>query len=521
MSLVSMIIADRMESLTKYYDRWMNLITGGQDKPVRDAVLSYVEPGDVMLDVGCGTGTLAIKAVQKGAQVIGIDQSPAMLKLAREKAQANGVEVDFRLAQAQSLDLDEEFDVVTATFTFSEISPDGAEMVVADLAEHLKPGGKMIVADEARPTKAFQRIVSGLQRALVALLTFLIIEERPTRLHDLRALLESVGLAVTGEQLFQNSALHLVVAERRGLVVKPKREVLEPTIHSGLKGFLWDFLCWLFILPLTVRSGLYRIGSPTPGSPLLLTCNFYMTFKQVVKALRGWHCWLLVEDTEGWNVWCATDARIFSAEKAAALMRAYDVDSRLNHKTIVIPRLGGRIARRLSGLTTLRVGLRRAQSSRSGQGWRVIKGPIEARDLPAFIEGGFVATRPMRSLQRYYSLPQRLRVGTLTAPVAILCALPFLFILREFLLFFLTFGLVSSFVLGIFHYWIPGRTGVVKELLLGALAFLCLMGCTVAQGQPLTLRLGWVILALFIYSFVLGYMYQGSTPVIYWKRVWR
>lgn len=517
MSLVSMIIADRVESLTRYYDRWMSLITRGEDRRVRDAVLSYIEPGDVVLDVGCGTGTLAIKAAQKGAQVIGIDQAPAMLKLAREKAQANGVEIDFRLAQAQSLDLEEKLDAVTATFTLSEISPDEAEMVVADLAEHLKPGGKMIVADEARPTKTFQRLVSGLQRAIVALLTFIAIEERPTRLHDLRALLESIGLTVTDEQLFQSGALRLVVAERQGPVVKPRREILEPVIHSGLKGFLWDFLCWLFILPLAVRSGLYRIGSPTPDSPLLLTSNFYMTFKQVVKALRGQHCWLMVQDTEGWNVWCAADARIFSAEKAAALMRAYDVDGLLNHKTIVIPRLGGRIARRLSELTAPST----VSEATSGQGWRVIKGPIEARDLPAFIEGGFVATPPMGSLRRYYSLPQRLRVGTLTALSAIFCALPFLFILKEFLPFFLAFGLVSSFVLAIFHYWIPGRTGVVKEVLLAALAFIGLLGWTVAQGQPLTLRLGWVILALLIYSFVLGYMYQATTPVIYWKRVWR
>ena len=91
MSLVSMIIADRMESLTKYYDRWMNLITGGQDKRVREAVLGYIEPGDLVLDVGCGTGTLAIKAAQKGAQVIGIDQSPAMLKLAQKLSSSCGI----------------------------------------------------------------------------------------------------------------------------------------------------------------------------------------------------------------------------------------------------------------------------------------------------------------------------------------------------------------------------------------------------------------------------------------------
>ena len=251
MSLVSMIIADRMESLTRYYDRWMNLITGGQDRRVRDVVLSYIEPGDQVLDVGCGTGTLAIKATQKRAQVIGIDQSSAMLKLAWEKAlylsspwslgpgtkgrtsaQAGSVEVDFRLAQAQSLHLDEKFDVVTATFTLSEISPDEAEMVVADLAELLKLDGKMIVADEARPTRAFQRFVSGLQRGIVALLTFFAIEERPTHLHNLRTLLEAVGLAVMAEQDFQGGALRLVVAERQGMVVRPRREILEPAIYQ-------------------------------------------------------------------------------------------------------------------------------------------------------------------------------------------------------------------------------------------------------------------------------------------------
>jgi hypothetical protein len=189
-------------------------------------------------------------------------------------------------------------------------------------------------------------------------------------------------------------------------------------------------------------------------------------------------------------------------------MRAYaicDGDNLLHHRTIVVPRLGGRIARRLSELTD----------------WRVVKGPIEARDLPAFIENDFVATRPMRSLRRYYGLSHRLRVGTLTALVAVVCTLPFLFILRELLPFFLTFGVLSSFVLGVFHYWIPGRTGVVKALLLGALAFVGLLGWTLAQGQPLTLGLGWAVLALFIYGFVLGYMYQSSTPVIYWKRIWR
>jgi len=516
MSLVSMLIADRIESATRYYDRWMNLITWGQDKRVREAVLGYIDASDRVLDVGCGTGTLAVKAAQKGARVTGLDLSPAMLRLAEEKARAAGVEVNFRRGYAQSPPLDDEpFDVITATFALSEMSPDEAEMVVADMAARLpvplsvvKAGGRMIVADEARPTNLMLRLSSGLQRAVVALLTFIAIEERPIRRHDLRGMLEAVGMTVTEEQRFQGGALWLVVAERRGEVTRPQREIMEPVIHRGFKGAWYDFLCWLFVLPLAVKSGLYRLGKPNPASPLFLTSNFYMTFKAVVKALQGRDCWLLVEDSEGWNVWCATDAGVFSAEKAWALMRAYDLEETLDDnepQRIVIPRLGGKIARRLKELTN----------------WEVIKGPIQARDLPEFIENDFVITPAMRSLDRYYDLPHRLRIGTLSALLAPICVIPFLFMLREYLGLFLAFGVFSSFVLAIFHYWIPGRTGIVKELVLGALLSVGWIGWTMARSVALTARLAWAPLAILVYCFIYGHIYQASTPVIYWKRIWK
>jgi ubiquinone/menaquinone biosynthesis C-methylase UbiE len=501
-----MIIADRIESATRYYDRWMNLITWGQDKWVREAVLGCIEAGDRILDVGCGTGTLAVKAAQKGARVTGLDLSPAMLHLAEEKALSAGVEVNFKRGHAQNPLLDDEpFDVITATFALSEMSSDEAEMVVADMAARLKVGGRMIVADEARPTNFLLRLSSGLQRAVVAFLTFIAIEERPTRLHDLRGVLEAVGMTVTEEQRFQGGALWLVVAERRGEVTRLQRGIMEPVIHCGFKGAWYDFLCWLFILPLAVKSGLYRLGKPNPASPLFLTSSFYMTFKAVVKALQGQDCWLLVEDSEGWNVWCATDAGVFNAEKAAALMRTYDLEATLDHQRIVIPLLGGRIAGRLKELT----------------GWEVIKGPIQARDLPEFIENDFVTTPAMRSLDRYYDLAHRLRTGTLSALLAPICVIPFLFVLREYLGLFLAFGVLSSFVLAIFHHWIPGRTGIVKELVLGALLSAGLVSWTIARSVPVTIRLVWVFLAILVYCFIYGYNYQASTPVIYWKRIWK
>jgi hypothetical protein len=196
---------------------------------------------------------------------------------------------------------------------------------------------------------------------------------------------------------------------------------------------------------------------------------------------------------------------VFNAEKAAALIRAYDLEATLEHQRIVIPLLGGKIARPLNKLT----------------GWKVIKGPIQARDLPEFIENDFVITPAMRSLDRYYDLSHRLRIGTLSALVTPFCVIPFLFVLRKYLGLFLAFGVLSSFVLAIFHYWIPGRTGIVKELVLGGLLSVGWIGWAMARSIPLTTRLVWVLLAILVYCFIHGSTYQASTPVIYWKRIWK
>jgi len=79
---------------------------------------------------------------------------------------------------------------------------------------------------------------------------------------------------------------------------------------------------------------------------------------------------------------------------------------------------------------------------------------------------------------------------------------------------------VRETVLG-YIYWIPGRTGIVKELVLGALLSVGLVGWTLARSVPLTSRLAWVLLVIPVYCFIYGYTYQASTPVIYWKRIWK
>ena len=78
-----------LESYAKRYDRGITLLTLGQIKKVYTTILSYIQSGMKVLDVGCGTGSIAIEAAKKGAKVVGIDIKPSMLEIAQKKSKSS------------------------------------------------------------------------------------------------------------------------------------------------------------------------------------------------------------------------------------------------------------------------------------------------------------------------------------------------------------------------------------------------------------------------------------------------
>ncbi len=99
-----------------------------------------VAAGQRLLDVGCGTGVVAITAARRGAKVGGLDLSPVLIARAREHAGLVNLDVDFKDGDAESLPYgDSEFDVVLSQF--GHMFAPRPDVTIAEMLRVLKPGG--------------------------------------------------------------------------------------------------------------------------------------------------------------------------------------------------------------------------------------------------------------------------------------------------------------------------------------------------------------------------------------------
>jgi ubiquinone/menaquinone biosynthesis C-methylase UbiE len=143
-----------------YYDLAVNVTTLGQARRLRKMTidLARIDPGDSVLDVGCGTGevTLLAKTRAKQGSVYGIDPATEMIALARKKAARKGLDIDFRVGVIEALPFpDSSLDVVTSSLMMHHLPEKLKERGLAEIYRVLKPGGRLLIVDFLRPTGSF------------------------------------------------------------------------------------------------------------------------------------------------------------------------------------------------------------------------------------------------------------------------------------------------------------------------------------------------------------------------------
>lgn len=121
----------------------------------RTADLAHIQPGEMVLDVGCGTGTLALEVARRvGARgrVIGIDPGENQIARALSKATRRNLPAEFQVGVIEHLDFpDQTFDVVLSTIMMHHLSDTLKRQGLAEIARVLKPGGRLVIADFKRP----------------------------------------------------------------------------------------------------------------------------------------------------------------------------------------------------------------------------------------------------------------------------------------------------------------------------------------------------------------------------------
>ena len=203
----TLVYMKMLERTQAKYDQGMRLLT-----LEREIASAWVEPGHSVLEIGCGTGSLAALLGERGARVVGTDISEQMLAVARDAApeaeliHLTVTEID-RLGSGR-------FDRIVATLTFSELSDAELDYVLRASTALLKTGGMLVVADEVQPTVRWQRILCVLMRWPLAVLTFLLTQETTRALKGFEKRLEDADYLVQFSKRYLWGTLALILAEK-------------------------------------------------------------------------------------------------------------------------------------------------------------------------------------------------------------------------------------------------------------------------------------------------------------------
>lgn len=135
----------------------------------------------------------------------------------------------------------------------------------------------------------------------------------------------------------------------------------------------------------SISPGLYAIGNPNESSHVLVTANYKLTFDKLRKELKDLDIWIVVLDTKGVNVWCASGKGTFGTKEIINRIKKLQLNKLVCHNTIILPQLGapGVAAHIVTRIT----------------GFKVVYGPIYAKDIPAFLKEGLEATKEMREVK--------------------------------------------------------------------------------------------------------------------------
>jgi demethylmenaquinone methyltransferase/2-methoxy-6-polyprenyl-1,4-benzoquinol methylase len=193
-----------LETQPRRYDLGISMLSLGASERIKKRLVGEnVHAGDRVLEIGCGTGTMAIQAALRGARVLGFDISSRMLEVAEEKVDAAGLSDKVELVEMGISGMDKfadgEFDLVTSMLVFSELSNDERVYALGHAYRTLRHGGRLAIADEAVPRNRWKRLLYLALRLPLLLVTFAATQTTTKAIDGLAELVSEAGFNVESE----------------------------------------------------------------------------------------------------------------------------------------------------------------------------------------------------------------------------------------------------------------------------------------------------------------------------------
>jgi len=166
------IPALRLHWLTPLYDPLLRRFMREGTFKRRLIEQAHVEPGQRVLDLGCGTGTLTVmlKTLHPAAEVIGVDGDTRVLDLAKAKAERAGVNIKWACGMAFELPYpDQFFDRVLTSLMLHHLTGDNKRRAFGQILRVLRPRGELHIADFGKPrspiVKPITQVIARLEEA--------------------------------------------------------------------------------------------------------------------------------------------------------------------------------------------------------------------------------------------------------------------------------------------------------------------------------------------------------------------
>jgi len=155
-----------MEQMVTTYDAYMRKMTFGREQVLRQRTvdLALIKPGDSVLEVGCGTGSLTLAAKRQAgptSNVVGIDVIPGMVEYSQRKAEQAREEITFQQGSINDIPYaDNTFDAVMGSFMIFHMSEETRRKGIAEIYRVLKPQGRLLIVDLAMPVQPLQQAIA-------------------------------------------------------------------------------------------------------------------------------------------------------------------------------------------------------------------------------------------------------------------------------------------------------------------------------------------------------------------------